>query len=94
MYIVPEATRAFCPVPVTTQVTLARSHDGSGLLIWTGTMNRKSAAKAFWLIKRHSTAAHPAQVMVGKLSFTLNPPQSGRRCHSPTISRPGVLIRR
>lgn len=74
MYIVPEATRVLCPTPVTTHVTLARSHDGCGLLIWTGTVNRKSAAKACWLTRMHTTPVHPAHTILDRLRFTLKPP--------------------
>ena len=94
MYIVPEATRVFSPAPVTTHVMLARSHDGSELLIWTGTMNKNSDAKACWLTRRHSTATHPARAIVDNLSFTPFPPQPDRRSHLPMTSRPGVLISR
>ncbi len=94
MYIVPEATRTFSAAPVTTHVTLARSHDGSGLLIWTGTMNRNSDAEARWLQRRSSAATHPARAIMDKLRFTLRPPTADRRPHWPVTTRPGVLMSR
>jgi len=94
MYIVPEATRTFSAAPVTTHVTLARSHDGSGLLIWTGTMNRNSDAEARWLQRRSNAATHPARAIMDKLRFTLTPPKADRRSHWPVTTRPGVLMSR